>query len=604
MLLTRIWAVLLAVLATGCLAGMFLLSAGHSGDFSDADRDAVRAVTEAGVAALTAEISASKVQQIGDLVLNQNLREALAREADDDDDDDEAPLSQVLAEATEALRVRTSSNITVAVVDGSGKIVASNGLAETSMAEVVTTDAFRSIPPTEDGQFSITLGDEIHVAKVTRSVVSEHRLVGVDKLNLGAGSLLRRVLGSEIPAAIVRDGALVGEIIGNQPIGDEIESLATEHGGEVPTDGSSSVFSMGSGLDKRIGAMGRIPGPAGEGEHGAILVVMSRETAAASQQDIAAAISEARRKGVRVNWPILFGLLLVSGALAIYLPYLEAIGPMRRLAQEFNALAVGQQHQVFHDRYGGTPGQTARAAAGAYEALRQAFLSELDIEDDGVAEEEDPAPRRTRTSRRRRLTRAHQKLGEGQPEEAPTHTGSRRRPKTGMQRAAAPAPVQEPRALDPEPAPPVVAEPAPPTPIRTAPTPAVPSPAPVVPAPVVPAPVVPAPSTFVPATPPPAAPRTPAPPPPSAAPPTPETQEEEEESDEEIFEEFGEIFEEFVQVKQACGEPTANLTYDRFAAKLRKNERDLKAKRPDIKRVQFTVYVKDGKAALKAKVIK
>lgn len=69
-------------------------------------------------------------------------------------------------------------------------------------------------------------------------------------------------------------------------------------------------------------------------------------------------------------------------------------------------------------------------------------------------------------------------------------------------------------------------------------------------------------------------------------------------------EDFGEIFEEFVQVKQACGEPTNNLTYERFAAKLRKNERDLKAKRPDIKRVQFTVYVKDGKAALKAKVIK
>jgi len=75
-----------------------------------------------------------------------------------------------------------------------------------------------------------------------------------------------------------------------------------------------------------------------------------------------------------------------------------------------------------------------------------------------------------------------------------------------------------------------------------------------------------------------------------------------EETDEE--DEFGEIFEEFVQVKQACGEPTENLTYARFAAKLRKNERDLIAKRPDIKRVQFTVYVKDGKAALKAKVIK
>lgn len=588
MLLTRIWAVLLAVLATGCLAGMFLLSAGQSGDFTDADREAVRAVTEAGVAALTAEISASTVQEVNALVLDDSLREALGRDPEDDDDE-ATPLAQVLAEVTEALRVRTKSNITVAVVDGAGKIVASNGLAETSMAEVVATEAFGSIPPTEDGQFSITLGDEIHVAKVTRSVVGDLRLVGVDKLNLGAGSLLRRVLGSEIPAGIVRDGKLVGEIIGDQPIGDEIEALAADHGAEVPGDGASSVFAMGSGLDKRIGAMGRIPGPAGKGEHGAVLVVMSRETAAATQQDIAAAISEARRKGVRVKWPILLGLLLLSAALAIYLPHLEAIGPMRRLAQEFNALAVGQQHQVFHDRYGGTPGHTARAAAGAYEALRQAFLAELDIEDDGVAEEEEPAPRRTRTSRRRRLTRAHQKLGEGQQDQPATHTGSRRRPKTGMQPAAEESPAPQPAAApQPEPAPP---EPAPvpePAPLRVAPV-----PAPVA-APSLPAPPPASPPTRTAPTPA-VAPAAPVPAPPATAPPAAASG---------GAEDFGEIFEEFVQVKQACGEPTANLTYERFAAKLRKNERDLKAKRPDIKRVQFTVYVKDGKAALKAKVIK
>lgn len=590
MLLTRIWAVLLAVLATGCLAGMFLLSAGQSGDFTDADRDAVRAVTEAGVAALAAEISASEVQQVGGLVLDDNLREALAREPKpegEEEDEEDTPLSQVLAEATEALRVRTKSNITVAVVDGSGKIVASNGLAETSMAEVVATEAFRSIPPTEDGQFSLTLGGVIHVAKVTRSVVRDHRLVGVDKLNLGAGSLLRRVLGSEIPAGIVRDGELVGEIIGDQPIGDEIKALAEEHRTEVPSEGASSVFSMGSGLDKRIGAMGRIPGPAGKGEHGSVLIVMSRETAAASQQDIAAALSEARNKGVRVPWPILVGLLLVSGALAIYLPYLEAIGPMRRLAQEFNALAVGQQHQVFHDRYGGTPGHTARSAAGAYEALRQAFLAELDIDDDGVIEEEEPSPRRTRTSRRRRLTRAHQKLGEGQSDPPATNTGGRQRPKTGMQAAAQEAPP-------PEPAPAVVAPvpaPAPaPAPQVVAPVLAPPAPAPAAPAP---APTQTAPTPAVPAA---AVASAPVPAPAAAAPPSP--------APAAPADDFGEIFEEFVQVKQACGEPTANLTYERFAAKLRKNERDLKAKRPDIKRVQFTVYVKDGKAALKAKVIK
>ncbi len=577
MLLTRIWAVLLAVLATGCLAGMFLLSAGQSGDFTDADRDAVRAVTEAGVAALTAEISASKVQQVSALVVNDKLRAALGREGEPAEDDTETPLPQLLAEATEELRLRTSSNLTVAVIDSTGKLLASNGISEAEMPEVIMADAFKRIPPTEDGLFSITLGEDIHVAKVTRAVVGGKRLVAVDKLNLGAGSLLRRVLGSDTPAGIVRNGKLVGEIIGDQPIGDEIEALAEANGGDVPDEGASSVFNNGSGLDKRIGAIGRVPGPAGKGQGGAMLVVMSRETAAASQQDIAAAIGEARRKGVRVNWPILVGLLLVSAALAVYLPYLEAIGPMNRLSQEFNALAVGQQHQVFHDRYGGVPGQTARAAAGAYEALRQAFLAELEIEDDGV-EEESASPRSTR---RRRLTRAHQKLGD---EQANT-TGSRRRAKTGVQRTAperAPEPQPVAPAPEPELAPPPEPVPAP-----------VPSPAPT------PAPAAPAPPVAAPPVP------RPAPPPPQPAPATqPAPMPAPLPADPAAVEDFGEIFEEFVQVKQACGEPTNNLTYERFAAKLRKNERDLKAKRPDIKRVQFTVYVKDGKAALKAKVIK
>ncbi|MCR9162247.1 MAG: MXAN_5187 family protein [Nannocystaceae bacterium] len=579
MLLTRIWAVLLAVLATGCLAGMFLLSAGQSGDFTDADRDAVRAVTEAGVAALTAEISASKVQEVTALVVDDQLRAALARDEDVEDDEAETPLPQLLAEATEELRLRTGSNLTVAVVDGAGRILASNGISEAEMPEVITADAFKSIPPTEDGLFSITLGEDIHVAKVTRAVVGGKRLVAVDKLNLGAGSLLRRVLGSETPAGIVRRGKLVGELIGDQPVHDEIEALADSNSGEVPDEGASGVFATGSGLDKRIGALGRVPGPAGKGANGAMLVVMSRETAAASQQDIAAAISEARRKGVRVNWPILVGLLLVSAALAVYLPYLEAIGPMKRLSQEFGALAVGQQHQVFHDRYGGVPGQTARAAATAYEALRQAFLAELEIEDDGV--EEESASRRS--TRRRRLTRAHQKLGDEQP----NTTGSRQRPRTGMQRAT-PQPEPEPAS-----APQPVAAPAPaPVPVPAPPAP-VPAPAPVAPAP------APAPHPA------PAAPPAPMPAQPPAEPARAGAQAQAQaQAQDEDEDEFGEIFEEFVQVKQACGEPTSNLTYERFAAKLRKNERDLKAKRPDIKRVQFTVYVKDGKAALKAKVIK
>lgn len=66
---------------------------------------------------------------------------------------------------------------------------------------------------------------------------------------------------------------------------------------------------------------------------------------------------------------------------------------------------------------------------------------------------------------------------------------------------------------------------------------------------------------------------------------------------------FQDVFEQFVQTKQQCGESTAGLTMDKFVEKLRKNTADLKT-RYSCKSVKFQVYVKNGKAALKATPIK
>ncbi len=63
------------------------------------------------------------------------------------------------------------------------------------------------------------------------------------------------------------------------------------------------------------------------------------------------------------------------------------------------------------------------------------------------------------------------------------------------------------------------------------------------------------------------------------------------------------MFDEFVALKKHCGEPTAGLTYARFAEKLRRNRDDLMSK-PGCIDVRFSVYVKDGKAALKATPVK
>ncbi len=66
---------------------------------------------------------------------------------------------------------------------------------------------------------------------------------------------------------------------------------------------------------------------------------------------------------------------------------------------------------------------------------------------------------------------------------------------------------------------------------------------------------------------------------------------------------FKETYERFIEMRRNCGEPTADLSFDRFVAKLRKN-RDGLIKKYSCKTVRFQVYEKDGKAALKATPIR
>ncbi|MFW6051625.1 MAG: MXAN_5187 C-terminal domain-containing protein [Myxococcota bacterium] len=66
---------------------------------------------------------------------------------------------------------------------------------------------------------------------------------------------------------------------------------------------------------------------------------------------------------------------------------------------------------------------------------------------------------------------------------------------------------------------------------------------------------------------------------------------------------FRQVFDDYVAMKKACGEPTAGLTFDKFAQTLRKN-RDQIVQKHGAATVRFTVYEKEGKAALKATPVK
>jgi hypothetical protein len=66
---------------------------------------------------------------------------------------------------------------------------------------------------------------------------------------------------------------------------------------------------------------------------------------------------------------------------------------------------------------------------------------------------------------------------------------------------------------------------------------------------------------------------------------------------------FQQVFEQFVAIKKSCHESIAGLTYDKFVDKLIRNRDELRSK-TGCREVRFTVYVKDGKAALKATPVK
>ncbi len=62
-------------------------------------------------------------------------------------------------------------------------------------------------------------------------------------------------------------------------------------------------------------------------------------------------------------------------------------------------------------------------------------------------------------------------------------------------------------------------------------------------------------------------------------------------------------YEEFVKTKHQCGEATESLSFEKFQNTLRKN-RDSIRERYQCIRVRFTVYIKDGRASLKASPVR
>ena len=558
MLLTKIWAAILACLATAFLAGMFLLSFGTAGGFTEADRAALQATTEAGVAALAAEIQASPVSRAPAMLQDPTLRAALFPTPNKDGSLPPVDVPGTLSNVANTGLFQDYPQMTVALLDTAGAVIASHGAEIEKIGEVAKLPAFINVTPDREEQFSATLGGTLEVVKVSEALRNGTRLVAIHPLDLGAKSFFRQILGTRSPAALIREGAaLENAKINDQNIGDAFTKLAGEHGKEAPPVGASQPFRVGEGLGARIGAVGRVPGPAGTGDNGTMLVVLSDKTAAAGQKELMPALREATSNGMTSeHWFALMFVLALSLALALYLPTMEVSAPLKRLTGEFNAMRNGSQQQLFYDTYGSGPiADLARAAHQYHEALRTSLQTAEAVDEGGEDKRSRRLPAVSQTRSNRRVPPAPGRTAAQQvPEthdEAPTQAHN----------PVAAAPAVQPQQQGGR-GPGFFTMPAT-KPLRSRETvignlmtldndPNAPEPA----------------------------------------------------KDDAVREAYyQEVFEEFVKFKVENNESIDNFTYDKFATKLRANTAEL-MKRPDVKDVQFSVYIKDGKVALKARVVR
>ncbi|MGB1277399.1 MAG: hypothetical protein ACPG77_16770, partial [Nannocystaceae bacterium] len=323
--------------------------------------------------------------------------------------DEPPPLQQTFVATANAALLEEYPQMSVGLVDGDGKVLVSTGVNDTLVAEVGKLPNFKDTAIDKEGQFSAAFENYLYVVRVFRADDKGRRLVALQPLNIGAGSFLRTVLGTDNPAGLVRDGKLLQDgKIGTQTVETELTTMAKSHANETPQKGASNVARVGEGKNARVGSIGRVPGPAGRGDHGAYLVVLSKNTAAAGQHDLASALKAAMDNGgmEQVNLTALIGLLLVSVTLALYLPNLEGTGPIRRLTQEFKAMLQGTQQQLFYDTYTGSIGDLAQAAVSYHETLRASLQSaEMELDGEGASG--------TRSHRRAGGTRSNRRLRTG-----------------------------------------------------------------------------------------------------------------------------------------------------------------------------------------------
>lgn len=400
--------------------------------------------------------------------------------------------------------------------------------------------------------------------------------VGALVIGYAANSKLTQQLGGNLATP----GVTLGFFLGSETVAtadgatldnDKLAKAEAGRTGPLAGDCAGDLVAMRTGSDTTVGLVARLPGDATQ--HHGYYAVLTRRPVDAGFFGALHAIVKGDLAPTHFPWAMLGGALSLFLAIGIGLTVLEADRPLRRLAVEAVRLGKGEVERLSESGHPGKFGSIARSVNIHIDKLgREAKTAKQDL--DGLL---GPVP----------------DGGLGTIDLLASALPSARNT------PAAPPPPSEFRFSDPAPEAAAVRPPPPALPSRAGtPRPPLPNAMPGLPAAMPAMPAMPPPRASAPAIP--TAPTGPA---------SFETSIEEElepagdgiDMDQEPY--YRDIFSQFIALKKSCGEPIAGVTYAKFSEKLQNNRNELLS-RTGCRDVRFTVYVKDGKAALKASPVR
>jgi hypothetical protein len=494
---------------------------------------------------------------------------------------------------------------TLAAVDGNGRIIARIGQGEKEYGEniggaEVIADALRGY--LSDDVWGAG-GRLLRVAGAPVLSKGRDRIVGALYIGAETGTAFVNLLKTNlmIDAAVLLRGKVVASTIDSSLLG-QLPDLVAQRQGEIEDLKRSEAIPVEVGDETLLAVAAPFPGEAAL--QGAYYVVIGKKPAHADLRSLLAATSARDLKWSTFPWIGLVGAILAVVAVGLFLQMLEVERPIARLRAELRRLVRGDAPKVDDHLFGGKFGGIARDVNAAIEHHTmapgpQGPMAGKDIA--AILGGDAPAPDSPFASSPAFAAAPVPKSAPpGPPPPAPA---------PGLGPLAAPAFA---------PPPPPSFAPPPASPGIIPPTPPLPRAVPGLPPAALAGSSLPAPPAAAAA----AAPSPPAAPSPMtrtmigtgmagagipgagvpapSQPPSPASGASGADDDEAHMRQ---VYEEFVATKQQCGESVAGLTIDKFRLRLQENKNSLMAKH-HCRTVRFAVYVKDGKASLRATPVK